>query len=94
MIPEQVIIAPILTEKTNQERERGVYVFRVDPRANKIEIKRVVKALYRVTAVGCRTINMRGKPKRRGRMVGRTSAWKKAIVTLADGEKIAMFEGA
>lgn len=94
MIPEQIIVAPILTEKTNQDRERGVYAFRVDPRANKIQIKRAVKELYNVTAVDCRTINMRGKPKRRGRMVGTTSSWKKAIVTLADGDKIAIFEGA
>lgn len=94
MTADQVIIEPILTEKSNEMRERGVYVFRVSPRANKIEVKRAVSELFSVHAVDCRIINVKGKPKRTRFAKGTTSAWKKAVVTVAEGERISVFEGA
>ena len=94
MSPEQVVIEPILTEKSNEQRERGVYTFRVNARANKIQIKAAVSALFQVHAVECRTVNVKGKPKRTRYAAGKTAGWKKAIVKLADGEKISAFEGA
>lgn len=94
MTPDSIIIAPILTEKSNALREAGVYTFRVDPRANKIQIKQAVQQLFNVHATDCRVVSVKGKPKRRGAIRGTTSSWKKAIVRVADGEKISIFEGA
>ena len=94
MSPEQVIIEPILTEKSNGMREDSVYTFRVSPKSNKIEIKRAVSQLFNVHAVKCRIVTVKGKPKRTRYATGKTASWKKAIVTLADGERIAVFEGA
>lgn len=94
MSPDQIIIAPILTEKTNGQREAGVYTFQVDPRANKIQIREAVSRLFNVHAKECRIINVSGKPKRTRAAKGRTSSWKKAVVQLAEGETIAVFEGA
>lgn len=94
MSPDQVILEPILTEKSNEQRERSVYTFRVNPRSNKIEIKRAVSQLFNVHAVKCRIVSVKGKPKRTRYAKGTTASWKKAIVTLAEGERIAVFEGA
>ncbi len=93
MRADQIIIEPILTEKTNGQREGGVYVFRVDPRANKIQIREAVNGLFNVHSVDCRIVNVKSKPKRQRNRVGRTAQWKKAIITLAQGEKISVFEG-
>lgn len=93
MNPDQVVIEPILTEKSNEQRERGVYIFRVDPRANKIQIKDAVSRLFNVHAVKCQVMSVRGKPKRTRYAKGTTSSWKKAVVTLAEGERISVFEG-
>ncbi len=95
MIPsDQVIIAPVLTEKANGLREQGKYVFRVDPRANKIMVKDAVRDLFNVHPTECRIVTVKSKPKRlRYRVPGRTAQWKKAIVTLKKGETIAVFEG-
>ncbi len=93
MNPEDIIIEPLLTEKSNTMKEFHKYVFKVARSANKIEIKRALKALYKVQALDCRTIRMQGKVKRQGRFVGKTSSWKKAIVTLKKGDAIALFEG-
>ena len=94
MNPDQIVIEPILTEKSNEMREDGVYTFRVNAKANKIQIKAAVSALFDVHAVECRVINVKSKPKRTRLASGRTSTWKKAVVRLADGERIAVFEGA
>lgn len=94
MTPEQVILEPILTEKSNEMRESGVYTFRVSPHSNKIEIKRAVSTLFNVHAVECRVVTVKGKPKRTRYAKGKTASWKKAIVKLAEGERIAVFEGA
>jgi len=94
MNADQIIIEPLLTEKTNLDREAGKYAFRVDPRANKIEIMRAVNELFDVHATSCNVLVIKGKPKRVRYQRGKTSSWKKAIVTLAEGEKIGIFEGA
>lgn len=94
MNAEQVILEPILTEKSNEMRESSVYTFRVNPKANKIQIKNAVSTLFNVHAVQCRVMTVRGKPKRTRYAKGTTASWKKAIVTLAEGERIAVFEGA
>lgn len=94
MNPEQVVIEPILTEKSNEMRERGVYTFRVNPRANKIQIKDAVGKLFDVHAVECHVVNVKAKPKRTRYAAGKTATWKKAIVKLAEGERISVFEGA
>lgn len=94
MNPEQIVIEPILTEKSNELRERGVYTFRVNALANKIQIKEAVSELFNVHAVECRVVTVKSKPKRTRFAAGRTATWKKAIVKLAEGERISVFEGA
>lgn len=94
MSPDQIVIQPILTEKSNGQRESGEYTFKVNPRANKLQIKQAVSQLFGVHAVTCRIINVKSKPKRTRTAKGRTASWKKAIVKLAEGERIAVFEGA
>lgn len=90
---EQILIAPILSEKSNALREQGKYVFRVDPSASKIEIKEAVRKLFNVKVIDCTVMNVFGKMKRVRSRPGRTSSWKKAIVRLAPGESIKVFEG-
>lgn len=89
-----VLKRPLITEKSNlMKEELNQIAFEVDRRANKIEIKEAVKKLFNVTVVKVRTFNMLGKRKRMGRTEGKTSDWKKAIVTLKEGERIEFFEG-
>jgi large subunit ribosomal protein L23 len=93
MTNENILIAPVLSEKANSLREEGKYVFKVDPKASKIQIKEAVRKIFDVKVVDCTVINVGGKIKRvRGRP-GLTSSWKKAIVRLAPGETIKVFEG-
>jgi len=90
-----ILFRPIVTEKISNLQEKGIYAFEVDPDANKIEIARAVEKKFKVTVVNVRTLNFKGKAKtqmtRRGRFEGRTSHYKKAIVTLKEGEKIDLF---
>lgn len=92
-----IIYRPIVTEKmtTLQDTQRQ-YAFEVDPRANKIEIARAIEKKFNVTVVSVRSLVQKGKAKaqltRRGRFEGSTKHWKKAIVTLKQGEKIELFE--
>lgn len=90
--PEEVIIAPIVTEKSYAATENGKYTFKVHRDATKIEIKHAVEKLFNVKVVKVNTINVKPKRKRLGKFEGKTSAWKKAIVTLAEGDKIEFFE--
>ena len=91
----EVIRRPVRTEKTTDLEEfNNQIVFEVDRRANKIEIRQAVEHLFGVHVVNVNTINQRGKPKRVGRVIGRRSDTKKAIVTLREGEEIEFFEGA
>ena len=93
MTYEQILIEPVLSEKTNILREEGKYVFKVDPRANKMQIKEAVRRLYKVNPVSCTVMVMGGKPKKLRSKPGYTSSWKKAIVRLSKDEKISIFEG-
>ena len=93
MIYEQILIEPVISEKANLLREEGKYVFKVDPRANKIQIKEAVRRIYKVHPVSCTVMMVGGKPKRLRNRPGYTSSWKKAIVRLAKDEKISVFEG-
>ena len=104
MDSNEIIIEPVLTEKTNllREGEAKTYVFKVSRKANKLMVMRAVKDLFKVRAVSCRIMNVHGKVRhnraisrasfRRGS--GRTAAWKKAMVTLDKGQTIDAFEGA
>lgn len=90
---EQILIEPVLSEKANTLREEGKYVFKVDPRANKLQIKEAVRRLYNVHPISCTVMVVGGKPKRQRYRAGYTSSWKKAIVRLPKDEKISVFEG-
>ena len=90
---EAILIEPVLSEKANILREEGKYVFKVDSRANKPQIKEAVRRLFNVHPVACNVMVVGGKPKRLRNRPGYTSTWKKAIVRLAKDEKISIFEG-
>ena len=90
---EDILIEPVLSEKSNQLREEGKYVFKVAPSATKTQIKEAVRRLFNVNPVSCTTMIVGGKPKRVRYRSGYTSSWKKAIVRLAKDEKIGIFEG-
>ena len=90
-----IVIRPVITEKSMAAAAQNKYTFRVAKDATKIDIKKAVEELYEGVKVDkVNTVSVRGRAKRVGRFEGYTSAWKKAIVTLkADSEKIAFFEG-
>jgi len=90
---DQIIIEPVVTEKTNLLREQHKYTFRVDPRANKLEVMKAIKELFDVNPVKCNVVNVKGKPKKVRYKKGYTASWKKAIITLKSDEKISIFEG-
>ena len=96
----EVILRPVISEKSMDESGRGKYTFAVHDEANKIQIKAAVEELYSketVTVVAVNVLTSKGKEKRRGtkrgRIKGWTTPWRKAIVTLAPGQKIEFFEG-
>jgi large subunit ribosomal protein L23 len=90
----RVIRGPHITEKSSLQKElHNKIAFKVDKRANKVEIRRAVESLLKTKVIHVRTENMRGKERRMGRNVGKRPDWKKAIVTLAPGETIEFFEG-
>lgn len=92
--PQYIIIKPVITEKSMDELQNGKYTFKVAKNANKIEIKKAVEALFGVEVAKVNTLNVNGKAKRVGRFEGRTSDWKKAVVTLTEDSKtIEFFEG-
>jgi large subunit ribosomal protein L23 len=90
----QVIMEPVVSEKSYALMADGKYTFRVDDRAHKTQIARAVEEIFEVRVKGVRTAKVRSKPKRRGLNSGRTRSWKKAVVQLAPGERIELFEGA
>ncbi len=91
--PRNIIISPIITEKSSNQVERtNTYTFKVSINANKIEIKHAIEKIFSVKVLDVNTIRMLGKPKRLGRYSGKRPDWKKAIVTLRAGDKIADFE--
>ena len=90
----QIIKKILITEKSNIEREASnKYYFQVDPKANKVEIGQAVEKLFKVKVTDVRVLNILGKKKRMGRVMGQKSSWKKAIVTLAEGSRIEVAEG-
>ena len=82
MVAEDIIIAPVVTEKSSGEIQDGKYTFKVNKKATKIDIKRAVEKLFDVKVLNVNTVMVKGKEKRVGRNIGRTSDWKKAIVTI------------
>ena len=96
----EIILRPVISEKSIDESGRGKYTFAVHDKANKIQIKAAVEELYKqekVTVVAVNVLTTKSKEKRRGtrrgRIIGRTTPWRKTIVTLAPGQKIEFFEG-
>ncbi len=96
----EIILRPVISEKSIDESGRGKYTFAVHDKANKIQIKAAIEQLYekeKVTVVSVNVLTTKAKEKRRGtrrgRITGYTTPWRKAIVTLAPGQKIEFFEG-
>lgn len=94
MISYDIIKRPLITEKTNIQKEvNNQITFEVERRANRVEIKKAVEKIFNVRVAGVRTMQVKGKTKQRGRVIGKRRDWKKAIVTMAPGERIEFFEG-
>jgi large subunit ribosomal protein L23 len=93
LTPETLIRRPIiLTEKSNRLREGNQVIFEVAQDANKIQIKDAIQKLFKVTVVDVNTMNYRGKERRMGRGYGKLQNWKKAIITLKEGDEIQFFD--
>jgi large subunit ribosomal protein L23 len=92
--PRQVIIRPVVSEKSYALMGEGKYTFRVHDRAHKLQIAQAVEEIFEVRVRAVRTSKVKSKPKRRGLNSGRSRSWKKAVVQLAPGERIELFEGA
>ncbi len=93
MEPSQVIVRPVVSEKSFALAEAGKYTFRVHDRAHKTQIRQAVEQLFDVHVLEVRTASVKSKPKRRGHTSGRTRHWKKAIVQVREGETIPIFGG-
>ena len=94
MIANEIIKRPLITEKTSIQKEQyNQLTFEVDRRANRIEIKRAIETVFKVRVSDVKTIQVTGKIKQRGRILGKRRDWKKAIVRLMPGERIDFFEG-
>lgn len=92
--PRAVIVRPVVTERSTElADDRGAYTFIVNKDANKIEIKKAVEALFDVKVKDVRTANYRGKWRRMGNAYGQKASYKKAVVTLAEGQRIDVYEG-
>ena len=89
--PREVIIRPIVTEHSYDQMENNVYTFEVAKSANKIEIAQAIEAIFDVKVVKVNTLNVKSKPKRVRYQVGNTRTWKKAMVTIAEGDSIEIF---
>lgn len=94
MNPYDLIRRPVISEKTTIQKEMGNQIsFEVDKNANRVEISMAVETLFKVKVQSVNTLHVKGKVKRRGRIVGKRKDWKKAVVKLAPGERIDFFEG-
>lgn len=89
----QIIDSPLISEKSYDLASERKYTFRVDKRATKPQIRQAVEEVFKVGVTAVNTMNVQGKVKRQGATSGRRADWKKAIVTLKEGDKIDMFEG-
>jgi large subunit ribosomal protein L23 len=92
--PNQVLLAPVVSEKSYELIEQRKYAFRVHPDAHKTQIRQAVEELFEVRVQGVNIVKVQPKPKRRGLIRGKKPGWKKAIVQLREGESIEIFEGA
>ncbi|GAB6280475.1 MAG: 50S ribosomal protein L23 [Thermovirga sp.] len=93
-MPQDIILRPVITEKSSRLMEHNKYTFEVHPKANKIQVRDAVSELFKVKVVKVSTIYVRPKPKKMGAFLGKSRSWKKAVVTVAAGERIEFFEGA
>jgi len=94
MDARQVLLAPVVSEKSYGLIEQNKYSFKVHQDAHKTQVRQAVEEIFGVTVVGVNIVKVQSKPKRRGMIRGRRPGWKKAIVQLAPGESIEIFEGA
>ena len=94
MNSHEIVIRPLITEKTGIQKElNNQLTFEVDRRANRIEIKQAIESIFNVRVAAVKTMQVTGKTKQRGRITGKRRDWKKAIVKLMPGERIDFFEG-
>lgn len=93
MDPYDVLRRPVVTERSTSAMEGNKYTFQVDLRATKTQVKQAVEQIFKVRVVKVNTTRVPGKVRRRGRSEGRTPDWKKAVVTLAEGDRISIVEG-
>jgi large subunit ribosomal protein L23 len=93
MDASQIIIRPVVSEKSYVLSSAGRYTFRVHPSAHKTQIRQAIQDLFGVHVTEVRTVSVKSKPKRRAGISGRTRTWKKAIVQLREGEEIPIFQG-
>ena len=87
-----VVRSPVITEKATILRDKNTYTFRVDGRANKVQIRQAIESIFEVEVQSVRTLNVARKPKRQGIFKGSTGGWKKAYVTLRAGDSIDLVE--
>ena len=92
--PAQILLRPVVSEKSYHQITENRYTFRVHPDAHKTQVRQAVEELFDVKVVGVNIVKMPAKPKRRGMIKGSKPGWKKAIVELQAGDKIEIFEGA
>jgi large subunit ribosomal protein L23 len=93
MDASQVIVRPVVSEKSFVLAELGKYTFRVHERAHKTQIRQAIEQLFDVKVIDVRTVSVKSKPKRRGYTSGKTRQWKKAIVQVREGDTIPIFQG-
>ena len=93
MNARQVLIRPVVSEKSYALLAANKYTFRIHPDANKTQVRQAVEEVFGVRVLDVRTVNVRSKPKRRGWTSGRTREWKKAVVQLHEDDSIELFEG-
>ena len=91
--PNEVLLAPVVTEKAYSAVDERKYSFRVHPDAHKTQIRQAVESLFDVKGLDVRTMSVKSKPKRRGLTAGRSRSWKKAIVQVRAGDSIPIFQG-
>jgi len=89
----EILIKPLITEKNTMLGAQGKYTFKIDRRANKTQVKEAVEAIFKVEVTAVNTISVPPKSRRVGRTIGKTQAWKKAVVTVRPGQRIELFEG-
>jgi large subunit ribosomal protein L23 len=94
MIARQIIHKPLITEKSNIQKEKSNQVsFVVDRHANRVQIRKAVEQIFGIQVLSVRTMQIKGKVKRRGRVIGKRKDWKKAIVKMVPGSRIEFFDG-